>query len=231
MIKIENLTVKVENKIVLENINLEVKQGEIITIFGPNGAGKSSLLSTIMGFPDYKIIKGRIIFEGRDITSYSVEERAKLGIFLAFQNPPSIRGLIVKNFFDRLGIDENVLEKVGLDKSFLERELNVDFSGGERKKFEIAQIFGLKPKLLLLDEIDSGIDLESLKLIGKSLNNFIKKNKIASIIVTHHGEILNYVKSKKSYVMINGKIICSGKPEKILMHIRKWGYKKCISEK
>jgi Fe-S cluster assembly ATP-binding protein len=149
ILEIKNLKVKVENRIVLNGVSLSLKRGEVHAIFGPNGSGKTSLISSIIGIPSYKIIEGRITFDGRDITRLPIYERAKLGIFCAFQNPPSIRGLKVKDFIKLFNDDgKNVLEFSGLNNNFLEREVNVGFSGGERKKFEVAQIFALKTKAL-----------------------------------------------------------------------------------
>jgi Fe-S cluster assembly ATP-binding protein len=228
ILEIKNLKVKVGNGIVLNGVSLSLKKGEIHAIFGPNGSGKTSLISSIIGIPSYKIIEGRITFDGKDITRLPIYERAKLGIFCAFQNPPSIRGLKVKDFIKLFTDDEkNVLEFSGLNSNFLEREVNVGFSGGERKKFEVAQIFALKPKLLLLDEIDSGVDVESLKFIGKKLAEYIQKNKIPVLLVTHHGEILNYLKPSKASVMLNGEIVCSGNYKKIWKTIREKGYEWC----
>jgi Fe-S cluster assembly ATP-binding protein len=228
ILEIKNLKVKVGNGIVLDGVSLSLKRGEVHAIFGPNGSGKTSLISSIIGIPSYKIIEGRITFDGKDITKLPIYERAKLGIFCAFQNPPSIRGLKVKDFIRLFTEDEkNVLEFSGLNNNFLEREVNVGFSGGERKKFEVAQIFAFRPKLLLLDEIDSGVDVESLKFIGKKLAEYIKKNKISVLVVTHHGEILNYLKPKIASVMLNGKIVCSGDYKKIWKTIRERGYEWC----
>jgi Fe-S cluster assembly ATP-binding protein len=228
ILEIKNLKVKVENRIVLNGVSLSLKRGEIHAIFGPNGSGKTSLISSIIGIPSYKIIEGRITFDGKDITRLPIYERAKLGIFCAFQNPPSIRGLKVKDFIKLFTDDgKNVLEFSGLNSNFLEREVNVGFSGGERKKFEVAQIFAIKPKLLLLDEIDSGVDVESLKFIGKKLAEYIQKNKISVLVVTHHGEILNYLKPSKASVMLNGEIVCSGDYKKIWKTIREKGYEWC----
>jgi len=224
ILRIENLNVSVNGKEILKDINFCLKKGEISVIFGPNGSGKSTFLFTIIGIPIYKINKGKIIFEGKDISKYSINERAKMGIFLAFQNPPAIRGVKVKDLFKIIG-KENFNNF--LSQEFLEREINVGFSGGERKKLEVAQIFSFKPKLLLLDEIDSGLDVESLEYIGKRLKDFIKKEKISTIIVTHSGNILKFIKPRVAYVMINGKIVCSGKPEKIWKTIKKFGYKEC----
>jgi len=228
VLKVKDLKVKLGSKIALDKVNLSLRKGEIHAIFGPNGSGKTSLISSIIGIPVYKIVEGKIIFEGKDITRLPIYERAKLGIFCAFQNPPSIKGLKVKDFLRLFTNDENsALNFVGLSSNFLEREVNVGFSGGERKKFEIAQIFASKPKLLLLDEIDSGVDIESLKVIGRKLAEYIQKNKVSVLLVTHHGEILKYLKPKKASVMLNGKVVCRGNYKKIWKTIRERGYEWC----
>jgi len=228
VLKVKNLKVKVENRIVLDKVNLSLRKGEICAIFGPNGSGKTSLISSIIGIPIYKIVEGKITFEGKDITRLPIYKRAKLGIFCAFQNPPSIRGLKVKDFLKLFINDENsALNFVGLSGNFLEREVNVGFSGGERKKFEIAQIFAFKPKLLLLDEIDSGVDVESLKVIGRKLAEYIQKDRVSVLVVTHHGEILKYLRPNKASVMLNRKIVCSGNYKKIWKTIKERGYEWC----
>jgi Fe-S cluster assembly ATP-binding protein len=223
---IRNLKVEVGNKIVLNKINFSLEKGEIHAIFGPNGSGKTSLISSIIGIPSYKILKGKIFFEGRDITNLPIYKRAKLGIFCAFQNPPSVRGVKVKDLLNVAG-SENCIELSGLSKEFLEREVNVGFSVGERKKLEVAQIFAFKPKLLLLDGIDSGVDIESLKFIGKKLASYVKENGISTLIITHHGEILNYLKPKAASVMLKGKIVCSENYKKIWKTIKEKGYEWC----
>ncbi len=228
ILEVKNLKVKVENKIVLDGIDFSLGKEEIHAIFGPNGSGKTSLISSIIGIPSYKIVEGKIFFEGKDITSLPIYKRAKLGIFCAFQNPPAIRGLKVRDFLKILSSNEEEnLRLAGLDESFVERDVNVGFSGGERKKFEIAQIFAFRPKLLLLDEIDSGVDVKSLSFIGKRLSEYVRKNKISVLIVTHHGEILNYLKPKKASVMLDGKIVCSGEYKKIWITIKRKGYEWC----
>jgi len=226
ILEIKNLKVKVGSKIVLNKINFSLEKGEIHAIFGPNGSGKTSLISSIIGIPSYKILKGKIFFEGRDITNLPIYKRAKLGIFCAFQNPPSVRGVKVKDLLNVAG-SEDCIELSGLSKEFLEREVNVGFSGGERKKLEVAQIFAFKPKLLLLDEIDSGVDIESLKFIGKKLASYVKENGISTLIITHHGEILNYLKPKAASVMLKGKIVCSENYKKIWKTIKEKGYEWC----
>ncbi|MGC8993594.1 MAG: ABC transporter ATP-binding protein [Candidatus Aenigmatarchaeota archaeon] len=225
ILRIENLSVSIDGKPILKNINLSLKEGEIHAIFGPNGSGKSTLLFTIMGMPNYRVIKGKIIFKGKNILKHSINERAKMGIFLAFQNPPAIKGVKVKDLFKIIGNEESVNEF--LNRDFLNREINVGFSGGERKKLEVAQIFSFKPKLLLLDEIDSGLDIESLEYIGERISNFIEKEKITAIVVTHQGNILKFIKPRIAHVMMNGKIVCSGEPKKILETIKKFGYERC----
>ena len=228
MLKIENISVSVGGKEIIRNLSLNVKRKERHVIFGPNASGKTTLAMTIMGIPSYKITSGRIFFEGREITKLSIFERAKLGIFLAFQNPPQIRGVTVNSLMQILSKEtKGILRKVYLDENIGLRELGVGFSGGEKKRLEIAQAFAMKPKLLILDEIDSGIDIESLKLIGKEINKFLERNKVSVIAITHYGYLLDYLNFNKAHVMIRGQIACSGNVKKIWKIISKEGYKWC----
>lgn len=228
MLKIQNLSVSVDGKKILSNINLNIKKGERHLIFGPNASGKSTLALTIMGIPNYKVVSGKIIFNGKEITKLSITERAKLGIFLAYQSPPEIRGVKLGSLLELFTKNpKNILKKVYLDESFLIREMGVGFSGGEKKRSEIAQLLARKPKLLIIDEIDSGVDLESLKLIGNEIKKFLKQNKISLLAITHYGYILEYLEPHKAHVMVNGRIACSGEPNKIWRQISSRGYKWC----
>lgn len=228
MLSIKNLSVRLGEKEILKNLNLEVKKGERHVIFGPNATGKSTLASVIMGIPNYKIMNGKIFFEKKDITNLPMNKRAKLGIFLAFQNSPEIRGLKINSLLQLLTKDnpKEILRKAYLDESFLHRDLH-GFSGGEKKRIEIAQAFAVKPKLLIIDEIDSGVDIESLKLIGNEIRKFLKETKSALIAITHYGHILEYLEPHKAHVMISGKIACSDKPDYIWGKIMKRGYGWC----
>jgi len=224
MLRIEDLWVSVADseKVVINGINLEIEEGEIHVLLGPNGAGKSCLVMTIMGIPLYRVKKGKILFEDKDITSLPIHERSKLGIGLAFQNPPEIRGVKLGELIQLCGGDDSCLKRAYLSDEFKNREVNVGFSGGERKRSEIAQLLAMKPKLVLLDEIDSGVDIESLELIGKELNSFLSNR--SALIITHQGHILDYIDADVAHVLINGRIVRSGEPEEIMNEIKEKGF-------
>ena len=226
MLEIKNLTVFTADRKVLDNINLTIKAGERHVIFGPNGSGKSSLVLTIMGIPTFKIKSGEILFNGKNINKLTISQRAKMGIGLGFQNPPELRGVRLKYLLEIFGNAEKNLKRVLLNPNLKDRDINVGFSGGEKKLSELAQLFAMNPRLLILDEPDSGVDMESLKLIGKEIKNFLKNNS-ALLLITHYGYILKYLNPDKAHVMIRGKIACSGSPDKILNQIMKRGYRWC----
>lgn len=232
-LKIKNLSVEVSGKRILDKINLTIPKGEVHVLFGPNASGKTSLLMTILGFPNYKVISGEILFNDVIITNMPIDERVRLGIGVAFQNPPAIRGVkladIVHNF---LKPESNIKKKeielcetLNVTEDFLSRDLNLCFSGGEIKKSEILQILAQKPDFVMLDEPDSGVDVENLGIIGKVINDFLKDR--SGLLITHLGYILRYVEVDKAHVLVNGKIACSGEPIKILDQILKEGYGWC----
>ncbi len=226
MLTIKNLAVKVENKKVLEDFNLEIDDGSIHVIMGPNGVGKSTLSRVIMGDNNYKVLKGSITFNGEDITKLSVDVRSKLGIFLAMQYPLEIDGVSNQDFLrtamssregKQVGLYDFILQcekasdELKMDKNLVHRSLNVGFSGGEKKKNEVLQIKLLKPKFIILDEIDSGLDVDSLKIVANNIVDYKKENPDTSIlIITHLTKILNYIKPDYVHVVKNGKIIQSG---------------------
>ena len=226
MLTIKNLAVKVENKQVLEDFNLEIDDGSIHVIMGPNGVGKSTLSRVIMGDNNYKVLKGSITFNGEDITKLSVDVRSKLGIFLAMQYPLEIDGVSNQDFLrtamssrkgKQVGLYDFILQcekasnELKMDKNLIHRSLNVGFSGGEKKKNEVLQIKLLKPKFIILDEIDSGLDVDSLKIVANNIVDYKKENPDTSIlIITHLTKILNYIKPDYVHVVKNGKIIQSG---------------------
>lgn len=223
-LKIQDLTVKVNNKIILKDFNLEIKPGEIHAIMGPNGTGKSTLTKIIMGDPNYEIVNGDIYFNDIIINDLPVDERAKLGIFLGMQMPMEIEGVTNADFL-RTALrskDENfklysfikeldkTVEDLKMNKDMIHRGINEGFSGGERKKNEILQMHILKPKVVMLDEIDSGLDVDSLKIVGNSVMDYYNAEKPAILLVTHYQRLLDYIKPHYVHIMSAGKIVKSG---------------------
>lgn len=240
-LRIEQLSVEVEGREILHNINLEMKLGETHVLFGPNGSGKTTLLMAIMGFPKYRVTRGRIIFKGQDITKLALDERARLGIGMSFQRPPVVRGVktrdIVAACLRGQGNGERIkqlAEKANL-ADFLDRDINYGFSGGEIKRSELMQLLAQRPTLTLVDEPESGVDLVNIALIGELLNSLLEKDcpiperKCMGLIITHTGYILDYVNARTGYVMCDGVIGCEGDPREILATIREKGYQECIA--
>ena len=232
MLKIENLHVEVGGKLLLKEINLEIGEGETHVLFGPNGSGKSSLVMSIIGHPNYRIIEGRIFFKGVDITEKPVHERVKMGIGVVFQNPPKIYGVRLKDLLNRLAGERargngvpKLIDSLNITEDLLNRYVNVGFSGGEIKRCEIAQVLAMNPDFLILDEPDSGVDLENLDLIGKELSKVLEEK--SALIITHHGYILRYLNPTKAHVMLHGTIVCTGDPEQVFERIMKDGYRWC----
>lgn len=226
MLIIKDLTVKVEEKIVLNKFNLTINDGEVHVIMGPNGVGKSTLTKVIMADPNYKVIEGDIIYDNESILPLSTDQRAKLGIFLAMQNPLEIDGVTNSEFL-RTALSSKINEKVNLysfikklDKAsselklpeeMINRSVNKGFSGGEKKKSEILQMKMLEPDLILLDEIDSGVDVDSLKIVGDNITDYLKeKNKASALVITHYTHILKYIKPDFVHIIKNGKIVKTG---------------------
>ena len=243
-LKIENLTVEVSGKIILKDFNLEIKSGEIHAIMGPNGTGKSTLTKVIMGDTNYKIIKGKIIYNGKVINKMPVNERAKLGIFLGMQMPVAVEGVSNADFlrsalrakegdnFKLLSFIrevEDLTKKLHMDKNMIHRGINDGFSGGERKKNEILQMNILKPNIVLLDEIDSGLDVDSLKLVGESVMDYYNDKKPAILLVTHYQRLLDYIKPDFIHIMKDGHIVLSG-DRSLALEIEKEGYDKIIGD-
>jgi len=230
LLEVKDLTVEISDKIILEDINLTIYKGEVHVLFGPNGSGKSSLLMTILGFPAYKVVSGEILFKGKDITNLSIDKRVKLGINVAFQNPPAIRGVklgeIINHWIPDQNKVANILEKINFPQEFLKRDVNMGFSGGEIKKAEILQILAQGGDLVMLDEPDSGVDIENLQIIGNVIDGMFKER--SGLIITHQGYILRFVGADVAHVLINGTIACSGKPTRILSQILSEGYSWCL---
>jgi Fe-S cluster assembly ATP-binding protein len=223
MLKVENLWVSTGEREILKGIELAIGDEETHVLIGPNGAGKSCLAMSVMGIPLYTVEEGRITFNGRDITTLPIHERARLGIGLAFQNPPVVRGVKLIDIISlHTGDVNDILGKVYLNEGFAGRDVNLGFSGGERKRSELAQLFAMEPKLLLLDEVDSGVDIESMELLGRELNSFLRGR--SALIITHLGHILNYVRADKAHILVDGKIILSDKPKEVLKRVKERGF-------
>ena len=240
MLKIKDLSVAVEDKEIIHDVNMTIHNGETHVLFGPNGAGKSTLLMAIMGFPKYRVTGGSITFKGKDITGLTVDERARLGIGMSFQRPPVVRGVETRDMVAAClrgrGDEETInklAEKADLSE-FLERDINYGFSGGEIKRSELMQLSAQRPELTLLDEPESGVDLVNIALIGELMNELLEKNcpiqyrKCMGLIITHTGHIMDYVNARTGYVMCDGTIGCTGDPHEILATIREKGYEECI---
>ena len=211
LLRVENLHVAVGGKTLLHGINLTVNTGEVHVIMGVNGAGKSTLLHAIMGNPAYEITEGHVYFEGEDITELSTDKRARLGIFLSFQNPVSIAGKQQRLFpFKRLL--KSRMEGLAMDPSYGDRYLNDGFSGGERKKSEILQMRILEPKLAMLDETDSGLDVDAVRIVSRNISEFHNENN-SLLLITHLNQILKFIRPEFVHVLIDGRIVKEGGPE------------------
>jgi Fe-S cluster assembly ATP-binding protein len=238
LLEVNNLSVEIEGKVILKDLTFNLKKRASHILFGPNGSGKTTLISAIMGLPGYKLISGQIFFEGADITNKSVEERAKLGIIVSFQNPPEITGVklgdLLKLCSGKTTSDEFSAEELKQIEAFrltdfLNRDVNLGFSGGERKRAEILQLIFLKPKLLLLDEPDSGVDVESLRLIATEIQKYIEKSESSALIITHKGDILDYIKASYGCILLDGQFHCFKDPMNIYGDIKRLGYEECVA--
>ncbi|KQS90206.1 Fe-S cluster assembly ATPase SufC [Chryseobacterium sp. PBS4-4] len=242
MLNIKNLHARIEDGAqILKGINLEIKPGEVHAIMGPNGAGKSTLSSVIAGKEDYEVTEGEIIFQGENIIEDAPEERAHKGIFLSFQYPVEIPGVSVTNFIkaalnenrkangfedmpakEMLAMIREKSEKLGIKKDFLSRSLNEGFSGGEKKRNEIFQMMMLNPKLAILDETDSGLDIDALRIVADGVNQF-KNEGNAVLLITHYQRLLNYIEPDYVHVLANGKIIKTG-DKSLALELESKGY-------
>ncbi|MDA8140466.1 MAG: ABC transporter ATP-binding protein [Desulfobacteraceae bacterium] len=250
MLIIEELQVEVGGRAILNNVNMEIPRGETHILFGPNGSGKTSLMMTIMGFSGYKVTHGKITFKGEDITQMPIHERARLGIGVSVQRPPTVHGLKTRNLVEVCAksrgraIDIEALAKEVNFDHFLDRDVNHKFSGGEIKRSELLQLMAQDPDLILLDEPESGVDLENMALIGETINTLlhrgtkhakgkshcqiVSEESKSALIITHTGHILDYITADRGQVLYHGHLCCSRNAREILKWIGEFGYEECV---
>ena len=251
MLRIDNLHANVDGKAILKGISLELKPGEIHAIMGPNGSGKSTLAYALMGHPAYEVTKGEILLDGEDLTELGADERAQRGLFLAFQYPHAIPGVTVTSFLrsainairkarndgedDPIPIPEfrdeltKAMEELKVSRELASRYVNDGFSGGERKRVEVLQLAMLKPKIAILDETDSGLDIDALKIVAGGVRDLVGPE-MGALVITHYQRILNYIDPDFVHVFVDGKIVAEGGPE--LAHtLEAQGYEAFIPEK
>jgi Fe-S cluster assembly ATP-binding protein len=245
VLKIENLHAAIDGKEILKGIDLTIRQGEIHALMGPNGSGKSTLSYALMGHPNYEVTEGSITIDGADVLAMEADERAKAGIFLAFQYPTSIPGVTVANFLrhavtnvrnpERLeGHDlipmrdfrkelREQMDELGVDQEFARRYLNEGFSGGEKKRAEILQLAMLRPSFAILDETDSGLDIDAVRIVSEGVNRVAQRHGTGILVITHYKRILNYIKPQHVHVLFGGRIVESGGPE-LVQQLEDHGY-------
>ncbi|HML34909.1 ABC transporter ATP-binding protein [Sporomusa sphaeroides] len=247
MLKLEDLSVAVNDRPILHDVNLHIKPGEVHVLFGPNGTGKSTLIGAIMGFARYTIIAGRIYFKGQDITNLPVDERARLGLGIMIQRPPTLRGLTVREMVQICGNNQVDVDKLAGKTNmctFLARGVNEGFSGGELKRSELLQLLAQQPDLVMLDEPESGVDIENIVVVGQAANSILERDlrkngqtikkyrterQKSGLIITHTGHILDYVPADMAHVMYQGTVACSGNPMEMLSCIQEKGYEECVN--
>lgn len=238
MLDIKDLHVKVGDREVLHDINLHIGEGETHVLLGPNGSGKTTLLMTLMGYSNYTITEGTITFKGEDVTRMKAHERAKRGVGMLFQRPPTISGLKLGKLLSAISRTKTedipeLARSLHMDK-FLERDINKGFSGGEIKRSEVLQLMIQNPDFIMLDEPESGVDIENISLIGTAIGTLLEKDKHiarrkkSGLVITHTGYILDYLETDRGHVMCDGQIKCHGNPREILKDIKKHGYKECL---
>ena len=238
MLEIKNLTAYADKKLIIDNLNLKINDGEIHALMGPNGVGKSTLCKILLKDDEYKVKSGSIVYDGNDLLKLRTDEIAKLGIFLLNQHPLEVEGVTnaemlrvslgIKtgkpvNIFEFNKKMELICDKLNLPRSFIHREINVGMSGGERKKNELLHLWMLEPKFIILDEIDSGLDVDALKIVANSLKEYYEEYKPSILIITHHIELLEYLKPNYVHVLKNGKIVKTGNYD-LAKTIEKYGF-------
>jgi Fe-S cluster assembly ATP-binding protein len=247
MLQITNLSVSVDDKKILDGFNLKIKPGEVHALMGPNGSGKSTLANVLTGKNGYQV-EGQVIYQGKDLLNLPIEERAQNGLFMAFQYPLEIAGVNTNNFLktslntirkvrglkeldslDFLNLIKTKIKKLKIDEKMLNRQLNVGFSGGEKKKNEILQMIILEPKLAILDETDSGLDIDAMKIVADGVNSLRSKDR-SFLIITHYQRLLDYIKPDFVHILVDGKVAKTGCSE-LALELEKVGYEDMATSK
>jgi Fe-S cluster assembly ATP-binding protein len=237
-LEIRNLHVRTEEREILRGVDLVVRTGELHALLGPNGSGKSTLANTIMGHPSYEVTEGQILFDGKELNELPAHERAKLGLFLAFQYPVAVPGVSVANFL-RMAINaqreepikvkefgaqlDHAVKLLDVDRAFVSRHLNDGFSGGEKKRAEILQMAMLQPQIAVLDETDSGLDIDALRTVAEGVAKLHAEQGVGALIITHYQRILDYVKPQYVHILMDGRIVMRGGPE-LVARLEREGY-------
>lgn len=230
ILKIKNLNVLADDKLILKDLSLNIAEGELVALMGANGAGKSTLVRALLGDENYQIRSGQIIFRNQNLLALAPEERAKLGLAFVWQQPPAIKGV---ELFTLLNLVQEIHDgdyDYQLADQLLFREINRNFSGGEKKIAELVQVLNQNPRLLVIDELDSGLDIENLKIVLTALKEELKKRKMALLLITHSGAVLEEIKPQRIMILCHGELICQSRDiKKVLNTIKKYGYQKCES--
>jgi Fe-S cluster assembly ATP-binding protein len=239
LLEIEDLYVSIGDRDILRGIDLTIAEGETHVLLGPNGHGKTTLLNTIVGLPGYRISRGCIRYRGEDLAGLEIDERARLGIGIAFQRPPAVRGIRLRRLIEVTSAGgvpgeelEVIIEDLGLTQ-LADRDVNAGFSGGEMKRSEMAQLLAQRPVLALFDEPESGVDLDNIAVVGGAMNALLKSARVseprsAGLIVTHTGHILSYVNADTGHVLYDGRLACHGNPLDLISEIGRHGYEQCL---
>jgi Fe-S cluster assembly ATP-binding protein len=239
VLSVEGLRVRIGDREVLKGVDLSIADGETHVLLGPNGSGKTTLLNAILGMPGYDVVSGSITFRGVDLLPLSIDERARLGIGIAFQRPPAVRGVRLRQVMAVAAggsLDEERLsrisEELGLGE-MVDRDVNMGFSGGEAKRSELGQLLAQRPDLTLFDEPESGVDLDNIAVVGGAIQHLLKGAvasgpRRAGLIITHTGNILRYVNADVGHVLYEGRIACSGNPLDLIGDITREGYERCV---